>query len=165
MQKPNLISYVDRNLLVEEIEDLRYANSPFRNLKKMHAKQKGKRYEEITEQVLLKLGRDVRKPTSTEHDRIVDGLKIEIKGSTLNKNTDHFSFLQIRPNQNYDAIYFSMFYPESLVIMSMTKQVVKDNIKLKIFKKQHGGVAANSGTYMYYGNCESLENIGAIYIK
>ena len=48
----NKIDLIDPKLLTEEAEDERYINSPFRNLKNLHAKQKGKRYEEITEQVL-----------------------------------------------------------------------------------------------------------------
>lgn len=161
----NLLEYVDQSLLVEEDEDPRYTNSPFRHLKKMHAKQKGKRYENITECVLKNIGYIVSRPINTDHDRIVDGLKVEIKGSTLNKNTDHFSFLQIRPSQDYDVIYFSMFYPDRLVIMAMSKDKIKENISLNIFKKQHGGEKADSGTYMYYGTCESLEKIGAYYIN
>ncbi len=160
----NLLEHIDPELLVEELEDPRYANSPFRYLKKLHAKQKGKRYEKITECVLKKIGYKVSKPTSTDHDRIVDGVKVEIKGSTLNKNTDHFSFLQIRPDQDYDVIYFSMFYPDRLVIMAMSKDKIKENISHRIFKEQHGGEGADSGTYLYYGNCESLEKIGAYYI-
>jgi hypothetical protein len=148
-------------LLEAESEDSRYANSPFRHLKQMHAKQKGKRYEKITECVIRKLGHTVSKPTNTDHDRIIDGLKVEIKGSTLNKNTEHFSFLQIRPSQDYDKMYFSMFYPDKLVIVEMNKDKIIENIKLRNFKKQHGGNKADSGTYLYYGNLESLTNIGA----
>ena len=160
----NLLEHIDTELLAEEPEDPRYADSPFRHLKKMHAKQKGSRYEKITECVLGKIGYDVVKPDSTDYDRIIDGHKVEIKGSTLIKDKNKFSFLQIRPDQDYDFIYFSMFYPDRLVIMAMTKDKIKENISLKIFKEQHGGEGADSGTYYYYGNAESLEKIGAYYI-
>lgn len=161
----NLINHIDPELLTEGAEDARYVNSPFRHLKQLHAKQKGKRYEEITESVLTRIGYIVSKPKSTDYDRIVNGKKVEIKGSTLNKGTDNFSFLQIRPDQDYDLMYFSMFYPNEFVIMAMTKKQIKENIDKKVFKKQHGGNKANSGTYCYYGNRETLETIGAYYIK
>lgn len=160
----NLLEHIDTELLAEEPEDPRYADSPFRHLKKMHAKQKGKRYEKITECVLKKIGYKVSKPTSTDHDRIVDGIKVEIKGSTLVKDKNFFSFLQIRPDQDYDVMYFSMFYPDRLVIMAMNKVKINENISHRIFKEQHGGEGADSGTYCYYGNAESLEKIGAYYI-
>ena len=131
----------------------------------MHAKQKGKRYEEITECVVRKLGHIVSKPINTDHDRIIDGFKVEIKGSTLNKNTDNFSFLQIRPDQDYDKLYFTMCYPNELVIMEMSKEQVLKNIQNGIFKKQHGGNKAESRTYLYYGNRESLSNIGAKFLQ
>ena len=161
----NILDLIDSDLLLAEQEDPRYINSAFRFVKQMHAKQKGKRYEEITECVVRKLGHIVSKPINTDHDRIIDGFKVEIKGSTLNKNTDNFSFLQIRPDQDYDKLYFTMCYPNELVIMEMSKEQVLKNIQNGIFKKQHGGNKAESRTYLYYGNRESLSNIGAKFLQ
>lgn len=160
----NLIDLIDPVLLKEGDEDPRYALSPFRGLKNLHAKQKGSRYEQITEAVLKKMGKNVLRPTNTDHDRIVGGKKVEIKGSTLNKNTENFSFLQIRPDQDYDFLYFSMFYPQEFVIMYMDKETIMKNIQKGIFKKQHGGNKAESGTYLYYGNKDTLARIGAKYV-
>lgn len=156
-----MMNLVDPKLLEAEEEDPRYLDSPFRYLKQLHAKQKGQRYEQITESVIRKLGYTVSKPVNTDHDRIVNGEKVEIKGSTLNKRTAHFSFLQIRPDQDYDRIYFVMFYPQEMVILEMTKAKVLENIQQGHFKKQHGGNRADSGTYLYYGNRESLLSLGA----
>lgn len=161
----NLIDLIDEELLAEEEMDERYIDSPFYFLKGMHAKQKGKRYEKITECVLQKLGYEVSKPTSTEYDRIVDGQRCEIKGSTLNKGKDVFSFLQIRPDQEYDAMIFTMCYPQELVMMEMTKKQILANIKNGTFKKQHGGNKAESRTFMYYGNKETLAELGAVIIE
>ena len=159
-----MINLIDANLLIADEVDHRYINSPFMNLKLMHAKQKGSRYEMITECVLKKLGFDVKKPKSTEYDRIINNYRCEIKGSTLNKNTTNFSFLQIRPDQDYDKLVFSMFYPDELVIMEMDKEIILKNIASGVFKKQHGGNKAESRTYCYYGNKESLSSHGATVI-
>ena len=155
------ITNIDPKLLQPEAEDERYINSPFRHLKKLLPKQKGKRYEKITENVLKAVGAKVQKPTSTEHDRIIDGKKVEIKGSMLNAGTENFSFLQIRPDQDYDSIYFVMLYPSQLVIMEMDKSEVRNQIEAGIFKKQHGGKKAESRTFLYYGNRETLTKLGA----
>lgn len=160
-----LIEMIDQNLLAPEDRDTRYDNSPFKHIKAMGAKQKGKYYELITENVLSKLGYSVRKPESTDHDRIFNNIKTEIKGSTLNKNTDHFSFLQIRPAQDYAELMFTMCYPDKLVIMKMDKATVFKNIQNGTFKKQHGGNKADSGTYMYYGEEKSLSKIGAVVVS
>ena len=155
------ITKIDPSLLVADQDDERYADSLFRDLKKMHAKQKGKRYEKVTENVLKTLGFKVGKPLSSDHDRLVNDKKVEIKGSTLNRGTDNFSFLQIRPDQDYESIYFVMFYPHQLVIMEMTKDQVVKQIDAGVFKKQHGGNKAESRTFLYYGNRETLIALGA----
>lgn len=160
----NILATVDPKLLAAPDEDKRYINSPFRELKKMGPKQKGKRYELITIHLLKKQNRKIQKPLSTDHDTIADGVKYEIKGSTLVKDGNVFSFLQIRPSQNYDAILFSMFYPDEIVVMEMSKENVIKNIESGCFKKQHGGKKAQSGTFCYYGNKETLAQMGAVEI-
>ena len=131
----------------------------------MLPKQKGKRYELITADVYSKLGYKVTKPENTDHDRIINDIKVEVKGSTLNKGKDFFSFLQIRPAQDYAKVAFAMFYPQELVIMELTKDQVKQAIKDGHMKKQHGGNKAESGTFCYYGNRETLAALGAIELK
>lgn len=157
----NMMNLIDEKYLEPEDRDTRYDHSPFKHLKAMAAKQKGKYYELISKDVLEKLGFSIEKPSSTDHDSIVNGLKTEIKGSTLNKGRDIFSFLQIRPNQEYDQILFSMFYPDDFVMMTMTKEKVMENIENGIFKSQHGGKKGDGLTYLYYGNVETLAEIGA----
>ena len=161
----NLIEIIDPKLLEPEDRDTRYDNSPFKHIKAMGAKQKGKYYELITENVLSQRGYLVEKPESTEHDRIINKVKTEIKGSTLNKNTDHFSFLQIRPDQDYAELMFTMCYPDKLVIMKMDKATVLKNVENGTFKKQHGGKKAESRTFLYYGEKNSLAAIGATLVS
>lgn len=158
---PINVNMVDSNLLLPEDPDPRYVNSVFCHLKGLGAKQKGKRYEKITEDVLRKIGFKVEKPTSSQHDRIINGRKVEIKGSMLARDSNTFSFLQIRPNQEYDAIFFSMFYPDEIIIMEMDKKQIVENVKAGVFKSQHGGKSGNSGTYCYYGEKNSLLLLGA----
>jgi hypothetical protein len=148
-----------------EDRDTRYDDSPFKFIKAMGAKQKGKYYELITEDVLRKLGYNVSRPVSTDHDRVIDGVKTEIKGSSLMKNDNRFTFLQIRPAQDYEELMFTMCYPDDLVIMKMDKATVVKNIENKTFAPQHGGQKGNSGTFMYYGNAETLAEIGAVRVE
>jgi hypothetical protein len=54
-----------------------------------------------------------------------------------------------------------MFYPHQLVIMEMTKDQVVKQIDAGVFKKQHGGNKAESRTFLYYGNRETLIALGA----
>lgn len=157
-----LYDAVSPSLLVPEDRDTRYDNSPMKHIKAMGAKQKGKYYELITENVLVGQGHVVGKPVNTNHDRIIDGVKTEIKGSCLVKNSDHFTFLQIRPKQDYEQMIFSMFYPDRIVLMVMSKEKIIENIQNKVFAPQHGGKDGESGTFMYYGNERTLAEIGAV---
>ena len=159
-----MIELIDEQYLVPEDRDTRYDISPFKHIKAMGAKQKGKYYELISKDVLEKLGFSIKKPENTDHDSIVNGVKTEIKGSTLNKNKDGFSFMQIRPNQDYDQMLFSMFYPDDFVMMVMPKRKVVENIKNGTFKPQHGGKKGDGLTFIYYGNVETLSKIGAVVV-
>lgn len=156
-----ILDQISPSLLKEEIIDERYINSPFINLKKISAKQLGSRYEKIVIEVMQKLGYNYNPRSSSDNDAIFNNKKYEIKGSMLNKNSNKFSFLQIRPNQDYDKLLFALFYPQKISLLCMSKKNILINIKNDVFKKQHGGLKGNSNTYMYYGEKESLLRIGA----
>ena len=164
-KETNMIELIDPELLVKEKMDERYVNSPFKHLKPMHAKQKGSRFEKIVSNVLTQLGHTIQKAENSDHDRIINGVKVEIKGATLVKKKDYFSFLQIRPDQDYHLMMFAMFYPNDFVLMEMEKEQVIKNVELGIFKKQHEGKSGSSKTYLYFGNKETLLNIGATFVK
>lgn len=133
--------------------DPRWANGPFMGIKLMPAKAKGKRFEQIAETVFKSRGHTVGKPTNSDHDRIVDGSKYEIKGSTITKDTDDvFSFLQIRPAQDYDYLVLETFWFDgTLKFYRIPKQDIQGLIDSRVFKKQHGGNKAESGTFCYNG--------------
>ena len=170
------ISDITSTLLQNEEIDSRWLSSPFLALKQLHAKQAGKRFEEITREVLSKAGHKIETNVDTDYDMIMNGKKCEIKGSTIiSGHDDRFSFLQIRPEQVYDELVFSCFYFDRIEIYKITKEEIKKYIaagqdpKNKgkrgrpkkgetkptlavTFKKQHGGNKGESGTYLYHGN-------------
>lgn len=156
----NLIDLIDDSLLNDSEADKRYIGSKFEKIRYLHPKIKGSRFEKITKNVLEKIGLTVYKPKSTDHDMIVNQEKIEVKGSTLIMNKNQFTFLQIRPDQDYDKILFVMAYPKELKIIEMDKNTTIENIENGTFRPQHGGKKGNSRTFCYYGNYESLLKIG-----
>jgi len=63
-----------------------------------------------------------------------------------------FSFLQIRPDQTYDYLVLVTFWFDGFIdFYKINKQSCLDMIQKRIFKKQHGGMKSNSGTYCYSG--------------
>jgi hypothetical protein len=140
--------------------DPRWTNGPFLGIKLMPAKAKGKRFEQIAQAVFIAYGHTVTKPQNSDHDRIVNGEKFEMKGSTITKNTDDvFSFLQIRPAQDYDALILQTFWFDGTIkYYKIPKSDIQMLISNKTFKKQHGGNKAESGTFCYNGNMKPFEN-------
>lgn len=145
---------LDKHLLVGSDIDPRWSSGPFTGIKLMPAKAKGKRFEQIAESILVKRQHLVEKPVNSDHDRIVDGYKFEIKGSTITKDTDDvFSFLQIRPAQDYDFLILETFWFDGTIkFFKLDKATVSSMVEKRIFKPQHGGNNGNSGTFCYNGN-------------
>ena len=150
---------LDNNLLGANDIDPRWATSPFFNLKTLAPKGKGKRFEQIAESIFRQRGFDIKKPTNTDHDRIVDGAKFEVKGSTITKGTDDcFSFLQIRPAQDYDYLVLETFWFDGTIkFHKIPKADIAGLIANRTFVPQHGGNKGNSGTFIYNGNLEPFE--------
>ena len=148
------------DLLTGSEIDPRWNDGPFIGIKLMPPKAKGKRFEQIAESILCGLKHKVEKPKSSDHDRIVDGWKAEFKGSTITKGTDDtFSFLQIRPAQDYDFLIFEAFWFDgSIKFYKIPKSSIQSLIDAGVFKKQHGGNKAESGTYCYNGNLNPFDN-------
>ena len=136
------------NLLVGAELDPRWADGPFQGLKLMPAKAKGTRFEQLAQAIFENKGLLVQKSISSDHDRIVDGKKAEIKGSTITKGRDDwFSFLQIRPAQDYECLILETFWFDGTVkFHKIPKTNVLQLVEQNIFKPQHGGSDGDSGT-------------------
>jgi len=138
-----------------------YLNSPFRVYKEMSSKKKGKYFELIVEQYLKKQGYNVTKSQNSDHDRVVNGKKLEIKGSMLWGEGTHFRWQQIRTSQDYDVMCFVAIYPDRIELYGATKDVVKCNLEVQDDRgnwiyNQHGGKRTNSGTFVIDGMPEDF---------
>ena len=145
--------------MIESNFDARYEGSKFESYKKLGAKQKGAVSERILTDVLTQMDFDVQMPINSDHDRIIDGVKVEMKCSTLNKGTEKFSFLQIRPNQDNEQYMFGLFFPNNLRVFTLDKATIKELIGTNEIKPQHGGNNGNSGTFCWYPTIDRLEQV------
>lgn len=148
------------DLLGTNAIDPRWATGPFVHLKSLAPRAKGSRFEKIAEAIFKQRGLTVGRATSTDNDRTVNGDKIEIKGSTITMGSDNcFSFLQIRPRQDYDYLVLETFWFDGTVrFYRIAKADVLQLIDAKIFVPQHGGQKGHSGTYIYNGPMTPFEN-------
>lgn len=150
---------LDPRLLTGSEIDPRWARGPFTGLKLMPAKAKGKRFEEIAATVFESRGMNVARPRNSDHDRIVDGQSCEIKGSTITKDSDRtFSFLQIRPQQDYEFLILETFWFDGTIkFHRIPKADVHQLVADRVFKPQHGGNSGNSGTFCYNGTLDVFQ--------
>lgn len=143
-------------IVADAVFDDPYANSPFKPLKSLASRTKGAAFERIISEILTDQGHEVLPPQSSEYDRLVDGKRVEIKGSFLWGNRGYFRWQQIRANQEYDAILFLSFYPDYLDVHFATKEVAIQNLSAadsegRYPHNQHGGMTQDSGTYYMQG--------------
>lgn len=100
------------------------------------------------------LGVTVENATSSEHDGIFNGVKIEIKtnGSSYGGDKLHINWAQIRPSQNYDLMVCQVITPNKVYYFRFTPNQIKQLIAVGKITGQHGGDAVNSGTYILSGS-------------
>lgn len=134
-----------------------YADSPFRPLWEMSSRRKGAHMEATLHTLLEESGYEVLRGGSSEFDRTVNGLKLEIKGSFLWDGAhQRFSWQQIRLDQDYDLLALLAFYPDRLLILGATKQQVTEHLGVQDAEgrwpyNQHGGSSVNSGAFVMNG--------------
>lgn len=151
--------HLPSELLAANDIDPRWNQGPFADLKRLPAKAKGKRFEQIAQRVFESRGHAVGRPLNKDHDRLVDSHKYEIKGSTITKGSnDCFSFLQIRPSQDYNYLVLETFWFDGLIkYHKLDKTQINGLIAAGTFVPQHGGRKGNSGTFSYNGNLKPFD--------
>lgn len=156
-----LVELVTPELLQPSASHSFWQDSPFFHLSIMHPKTKGTRFEAITKDVLTKLGHSVTPRTHVSHDMVVDDWKCEVKGSMLNADKGEYSFLQIRPEDDYEKLMLLCIRPHGIRLLSLTKGQVLDGIEAGSLRKQHGGKRGDGLTYCLYTDEAGLLSLGA----
>jgi len=148
----NIVEYETYKDAMNQKKNDPYRNSIFAIFKHMSSKRKGAAFEKIFKEYMNSLGATVEKPTSSEHDVIINGIKVEVKGSTLWGEGTHFRFQQIRSGQDYDVIVFVSVFPDRIEFHHADKRTVMENLEVQDENgnwphNQHGGKSKNSGTF------------------
>ena len=133
-----------------------YGGSPLESFHSLSSKAKGKFFEQLVEEVAKSNGAEVSRGRSSDYDRMIDGQRIEIKGSFLWGEGTHFRWQQLRTAQNYDKVIFVAAYPDRIEFFEADKATVKKNVEVQDSRghwtyNQHGGKKVNSGTFCIDG--------------
>jgi len=93
---------------------------------------------------------------------VIDGRKCEVKGATLNKASNYkkFTFNQIRPDQDYDVIVFTLIFPDAVHILEMDKDIAYIHCADEVFVKQHGGKKGSGVCYCITASYNDLLELG-----
>ena len=155
----NANAYKNTQVFQDISEDLAndpYANSIFKPFKDLSSKKKGKFFEHLYQEYAEGLGQKVTKPWNSDHDRISNRRKKEVKGSFLWGEGTHFRWQQIRPEQDYDDVVFLAVYPDRVEFYQADKETVRAAVEVQDDKgnwihNQHGGKKVNSGAFFLDG--------------
>ena len=142
-----------------------YNGSPIQLFQQMSSKKKGAAFEKLISEILTAQGYTVEKPTSTDHDRRINGQRIEIKGSlgwVTKGQITHYRFQQIRESQDYDFVLFAFFTPDEVILKMAPKSVAMENLSYQDENgfyphNQHGGKRVNSGCFCLDCNPGEIE--------
>lgn len=137
-------NYNSSHLVNNQKQEDPYANSPFLGLKSLSSRTKGAIFEKIVEEKLIEEGYCVASPKSSEYDRLVNGKRVEIKGSFLWGTSSYFKWQQLRPEQSYDYAIFLAVYPDRIDFFGATKKDIDSYVLQKdscgnFRHAQHGG--------------------------
>ena len=133
-----------------------YQGSPMKMYQDLSSKAKGAAFEYLITEILNTNGFTVEKPKkSTDYDRLINGKKVEIKGSlgwVTNGEISHYRFQQLRSSQDYEIVLFLFITPEGIELKGATKETVMKKLAYQDEEgfwphNQHGGKRVNSGTF------------------
>lgn len=115
----------------------RWDDSPFKWVLSLPSRTKGAIGEKLIQEFFRDNGFEVLRPVKgTDHDRVINGHRVEIKMSTLWSDGDQYVFQQIR-NQEYDVCLCVGISPSKIHCWLIPKeQLVTDK---EGFGPQHGG--------------------------
>ena len=154
--------FISPNMLTKDLVDRRWNTSVFSDLKGEGPRKKGKKIEQIVSKCFKDIGHVVEtKPhPSGDYDLYIDRMKHELKSSFVNENSDDkYSFLQIRPKQNFDYLTLATIHFDNKIdIYCIPKEDVKEYIEYGFFKPQHGGKSGSHDTFIYTGNMDIFQD-------
>lgn len=110
-------------------------------------RQKGARGEKIVEELLKQFNMSIKQAENPGHDRIINGIKTEIKFSAATeRNNDYkFTFNHVGLNKDWKEIIFCGINGDLEIRMVRFN---KENLPIELFRVQQGGASSGNDDYM-----------------
>lgn len=124
-----------------------WAGSPFERLKSIpSSRTRGKAFEDLLAEWCAACGLTVAPSPDSDADRIVSGMRVEVKGSTLWQNGG-YKFQQIR-DQNYSIIVCLGISPFDAHCWAIPKATVMQWWQEGKISSQHGGAGGSDTAWL-----------------
>jgi hypothetical protein len=133
---------------VSEKEKRTWEGSPFYWIKGRPSRQIGAIGERLVEGWAQSRGFEVKRPTSSDHDRLIDGLKVEIKFSTLWTDNEIYKFQQLR-DQDYEYCFLLGVSPFDVQAWFVPKSELAED-RPPALVPQHGGAAGRDTKWLSF---------------
>ena len=117
--------------------DLIWKESPFAWIKNLPSRTVGKIGEQIVARWCITHDFDVKSSPDSEADRIINGVRVEIKFSTL-WQSGIYKFQQLR-DQAYDVVICLGISPFNVHCWVLSKRLILEKWESGEIKSQHGG--------------------------
>ena len=115
-----------------------WKGSPFGWIRDIPPRSKGAYGEKFVQELFRDNGFDVKRAKSgSDHDRVINGHRVEIKMSTLWTDKEIYVFEQIRRNQKYDYLIFLGLSPHEAHCWLIPKS--QFHLGKEGVSRQHGG--------------------------
>lgn len=125
-----------------------WKGSPFEWILSIPSRSKGAYGEKLVQELFRLNGFDVKRPKSgSDHDRVINGHRIEIKMSTLWANNGQYTFQQIR-DQEYDYLICLGLSPTEAHCWLIPKSEV--HVGREGVSHQHGGKAGRDTLWLNF---------------
>lgn len=122
-------------------------NSPFAGIRTLASRQKGAVAERLLSAYMTDKGFRVDPPPDRECDRLINGVRTEIKMSTL-WQSGLYRFQQFR-DQNYDLAICLGISPTSAHCWAIPKSVIHDQRQKGGIPSQHAGSAGRDTAWLH----------------
>jgi len=126
--------------------DTDWEHSPFGWIKTLASRRAGAVFESLVAGWCAAKGLDVVRSPDSDADRVISGLRTEIKGSTLWRNGS-YKFQQLR-DQNYDVIVCLGVSPFDAHCWVIEKDVVMKLWNDGVIRSQHGGATGSDTAWI-----------------
>ena len=118
----NIQSVINNNLTTP---NSKYSAGKYASWNQTSIQNKGKVGEEVAEAILVSNGHLVGHRTSSEHDKVVDGKRVEIKTLFQAENSNTYKFYGFNPTD--DAHYWQLVFvtpSDDIILIKMDREAI-----------------------------------------